>query len=208
MERGEPQRVARNPRASCPPHSASNLLHRGRAKDFTSARNMFEAATHCDLVDEMMNWTSRMIGLRAGLWQGSRYTFRRRVHLHCDLEYTLCAGEVQFSVADAQWINGEAWGIAVLGFRLARWGSPALHPRLSKSAVSPLNARCDCHTLDSCQSCQRAWEVKVSDRRLENGRLDDPATRYRFSHLQLPTKEWFVSRLGANRTRFLVGRWR
>src|SRR5690606_40641840 len=71
-------------------------------------------------------------------------------------------------LADAQWMNVEAWGIAVLGFRLARWGSPALHPRLSKSAVSPLNAIYDCHTLDSCQSCQRAWEVKVSDRRLRS----------------------------------------
>jgi hypothetical protein len=107
---------------------------------------MFEAATHCDLVDEMMNWTSRMIGLRAGLWQGSRYTFHRRVHLHRDLEYTPRAGEVQFSVADAQWMNVEAWGIAVLGFRLARWGSPALHPRLSKSAVSPLQAKCEKET--------------------------------------------------------------
>ncbi len=29
-----------------------------------------------------------------------------------------------------------------LGLRLARWGSPALHPRLSKSAAMPLKARC------------------------------------------------------------------
>ncbi len=29
-----------------------------------------------------------------------------------------------------------------LGLRLARWGSPALYPRLSKSAATPLEARC------------------------------------------------------------------
>ena len=30
------------------------------------------------------------------------------------------------------------WGLFVLGLRLTRWGSPALHPRLSKSAASLL----------------------------------------------------------------------
>ena len=34
--------------------------------------------------------------------------------------------------------NGD-WGEdGILGFRLTRWGSSALHPRLFKSAVSPL----------------------------------------------------------------------
>lgn len=30
----------------------------------------------------------------------------------------------------------------VLGLRLARWGSPTLHPRLEKSAALPLKAKC------------------------------------------------------------------
>lgn len=86
-------------------------------------------------------------------------TFHRRVQTSCDLEDVPRAGKVSFSVADAK-RNGAGLGMhGFLGLRSARWGSPALHPRLSKSAALPLKARWE-HEFKQGQGRRGGWSYR------------------------------------------------